>query len=166
MTIKIVVDGKGGVGRSTMCMKFFHSECLDDELECCLENSWKKQVNHEGKEYTLEVTDSEDCEDKVTEDYYKNADCLIFIYSIIDKESLTCLEHKYKYHQELTDNKSVPVLLVGNKLDEEDKREVTLEEVEKLSKNFGNCTKVIEISVKNNGEVKVFQEILNLYLKK
>lgn len=166
-SIKILVDGKAGVGRSTMCLKYTHKneEDFDSELDSCLENSWKKIQKFEGKEYTLEITDSEDCEDKLTESYYQNADCLIFVYSITDKESLEILKHKYDYHQKLTGNKSVPIILIGNKLDQEDSRQVSKEDAEKFCQHF-HKSKVFEISVLKNEQEKVFQEAIHMYISK
>ena len=64
----------------------------------------------------------------LNEQYYKNADCCLLVYDITNRESFE--ECKDYYNKNLIEKckKNVKVILLGNKTDLEDKREVKPEE--------------------------------------
>ena len=68
--------------------------------------------------------------------FYKSADGIILIYDITNRNSFEKLDHRfneiiYCY------SKYIPIFLVGNKIDREDRREITFAEGEEFSKKHG-----------------------------
>ena len=64
----------------------------------------------------------------VTANYYRKADCCLLVYDITKKDSFD--EIKDYYNEKIKENckKNIKVVLLGNKTDLEDKRQVTYEE--------------------------------------
>ena len=95
-----------------------------------------------GKKVTLGIWDTS-CVASTTERfrsiyqmYFKLADGIILIYDITDRYSFEKLDHRfneiiYCY------SKYIPIFLVGNKIDLEDRRKITFEEGEEFSKKHG-----------------------------
>ena len=85
--------------------------------------------------------------DALNTSYYRKADAILLVYDISNKKSFNKIK-KY-YIKKIKENciKDIPVLLLGNKTDKEDKREVTYEEgialalQEKYEFNESSCLK-------------------------
>lgn len=77
----------------------------------------------------------------------------ILVYSVTSKQSLEELIPIVKMLMEVKGNEmiDVPIVLVGNKIDERDKREVSTEAGKKLSEKWG-CA-FIETSAKSNENI-------------
>jgi len=86
----------------------------------------------------------------------------IVLYDITNSKSL---ERGPQWIQIVKDNAGdIPILLVGNKLDLKEQREVSKEQIEKI-KNEYNIASALEISVKTGENVeKLFSDLTNLIL--
>ena len=86
----------------------------------------------------------------------------IVLYDITNSKSL---EQIPQWIQIVRDNAGdIPILLVGNKLDLKEQREVSKEQIEKI-KNEYNIASALEISVKTGENVeKLFSDLTNLIL--
>jgi small GTP-binding protein len=83
--------------------------------------------------------------------FIKRADGIILMYDITDRESFDTIS---KWWNDILNNKEkdFPVILVGNKTDLEDKRQVQREEGENIAKEFN--IKFFEVSNKDGTNVK------------
>ncbi|PRD25549.1 UNVERIFIED_CONTAM: GTP-binding protein Di-Ras2 [Trichonephila clavipes] len=86
----------------------------------------------------------------------------ILVYSITSKQSLEELAPIFALIREVKGNlEGIPMMLVGNKSDEEESREVPYQDGMNQSHKW-NCN-FMETSAKNNTNVKeMFQELLNM----
>ena len=99
----------------------------------------------------------------ITTSYYKSAHAIIILYDITEQSSF---EHIKNWMVEIEKfaKQGVLKLIVGNKKDLEDKRQVSKEEAEAFAKNNG--VKFLEVSAKDNinieelffGVVKILYE--------
>ena len=64
----------------------------------------------------------------LTLSYYKNADAILLVYDIANKNSFAKIKNFYVEKIKDSCKKNIPILLLGNKTDLEDKRQVTKEE--------------------------------------
>lgn len=87
----------------------------------------------------------------------------ILMYSVTSKQSLEELKPIFQEIIEIKgDIEGIPIMLVGNKMDEESNREVSTVFGQALAKMWGNCA-FMETSAKTNHNVKeLFQELLQL----
>ena len=73
--------------------------------------------------------------------WINSADGFILVYSIDNKESFESTKTRYDRIMKLKADQKVSVVIVGNKCDLEDKRQISREEVE----NYCNNNKIIII---------------------
>ncbi len=94
----------------------------------------------------------------------KKTDGIFLVYSIIDKKSFQNCETRLKKLKKLLKDK-IPIILIGNKCDEEEKREVSLKEELDLSNKYN--LKVYECSAKKNINItEIFNYLIDIILKK
>lgn len=93
----------------------------------------------------------------ITTQYYKGADGIVLMNDITDKSTL---EDLYFYINSIENtSKDICKILVGNKCDAEDIREVSFEEGQEFAKKNG-ITNFIETSAKKNLNINEVFEIL------
>ena len=85
------------------------------------------------------------------ENYYKQADCCLLVYDITSKESFNILKNYYIDKIKEKCNRDIKVILLGNKTDLEDKREVSQDEGKDLANEKGYI--FMESSCKDNYNV-------------
>ena len=72
----------------------------------------------------------------ITRSYYKGATCFLIVYDITNKETFNNLDSLINDIKEYS-HKTAYVVLVGNKADLEDKRQVSFEEGKKFANKYG-----------------------------
>ena len=97
--------------------------------------------------------------DSLTTSYYKGAKGALIVYDITQKTSFDKIESLLKKLRD-NSNKNVNVILVGNKRDLEDNREVLKEDGEELAKKLK--IKFMEVSAKTGENLdKLFQNLID-----
>ena len=97
--------------------------------------------------------------DSLTTSYYKGAKGALIVYDITQKSSFDKIESLLKKLRD-NSNKNVNVILVGNKRDLEDNREVLKEDGEELAKKLK--IKFMEVSAKTGENLdKLFQNLID-----
>ncbi len=103
----------------------------------------------------------------ITESYYKQADCCLLVYDITNKDSFDSVKNYYVPKIKEYCNQILKVVLLGNKADLEDQREVSQEQAEKFADSIG-C-KFYEGSAKSGENIKEsldeIAKITYLYMK-
>ena len=124
-----------------------------------------KQIELEDRLIKMQIWDTAGHEKfrTITTSYYKSAHAIIILYDITEQSSF---EHIKNWMVEIEKfaKQGVLKLIVGNKKDLEDKRQVSKEEAEAFAKNNG--VKFLEVSAKDNinieelffGVVKILYE--------
>jgi GTPase SAR1 family protein len=111
----------------------------------------KYEKNYEG--CNLEVHDLRADNNKINNyiDVIQEMDFFVLVYDITNSESFEFTKKLFKFISK--EKSSNPyILLIGNKLDLEDKREVEFDK--SISKEFGICCEVIEVSALTNKNIK------------
>ena len=97
--------------------------------------------------------------DSLTTSYYKGAKGALIVYDITQKSSFDKIESLLKKLRD-NSNKNVSVILVGNKCDLEDNREVLKEDGEELAQKLK--IKFMEVSAKTGENLdKMFQNLID-----
>jgi len=138
MEYKIVVVGGGGVGKSALTIQLIQNQFLD-EYDPTIEDSYRKQVTIDKQTCLLDILDTAGQEEysAMREQYMKNGQGFLLVFSVISKQSFNEITPFIKQIHRVKDADRVPSVLVGNKCDLADSREVTLEEGKDLAaKNF------------------------------
>ncbi|KAI6178873.1 hypothetical protein M3Y98_00549000 [Aphelenchoides besseyi] len=166
---RVAVFGAGGVGKSSIVLRFTKGTFSDNYVPT-IEERYDQLItcNHQKNVCSLQITDCTGSHQfpAMQRLSISKGHAFILVYSISSKQSLEELRPIITMLQEVrTDLSDVPVVLVGNKKDEQQRREVTTELGAKLAQRWG-CG-FIETSAKNNENItELFQLLLSLEKKR
>ena len=150
---KIVVLGSGGVGKSALTVQFVQGIFVE-KYDPTIEDSYRKPVQVDGKQYMLEILDTAGTESftAMRDLYMKNGDGFLLVYSLLSPCTFSDLHSMREQITRVKDADTVPMVLVGNKCDLEDQRVVTKAQGVECAKGFG-CP-FIETSAKTRENVE------------
>ena len=163
---KIILVGDTSVGKTNIINKYIKNEFHEDFCATIgVEFSHKQFIvdNHKIKAQIWDTAGQERYK-AITRAYYKGAKGAFIVYDITRKETFDDID---KWRNELVSscNKEVTVMLIGNKCDLEDKREVLKEQGEEKAKSFG-CA-FLETSALNGDNIdKGFELMVSEIFKK
>jgi len=158
--IKLVLVGVGGVGKSAITITYV-SNIWVPEYDPTIEDSHRKQVSIDDDVSMLDILDTAGQEEysSMQDQWFRTGQGFLCVYSIISRKSFNELPALRDKILRIKDASKVPLVLVGNKCDLTDEREVSKEEGEELAKKFG-CP-FFESSAKNHINVdESFRELV------
>eukprot|EP00026_Physarum_polycephalum_P013031 Phypoly_transcript_13391.p1 GENE.Phypoly_transcript_13391~~Phypoly_transcript_13391.p1 ORF type:complete len:195 (+),score=23.81 Phypoly_transcript_13391:202-786(+) len=145
---RIVVVGAGAVGKSALTVRFV-SGTFVTKYDPTIEDSYRKQVEIDGKACILDIMDTAGQEEytALRDTYMTTGDGFVLAYSIISTTSFDAASKLRTNIIRIKDNLAdTPIMLVGNKCDLESERTVSIEEGRKAADKWG--TGFIEASAK------------------
>lgn len=139
----VAVLGAGGVGKSAITLRFMR-DVFVQKWEATIEDAYRRKVRVDNKTAHVQILDTAGQEDfsSLRAQWMMNKDGYIFVYSLLDKESLEHLQSFIDLIEQVSADlpRPPPVVFVGNKKDivdrEPEKRKVLKEDVEKLIKSY------------------------------
>ena len=158
---KLVVLGAGGVGKSALTVQFVQGVFVE-RYDPTIEDSYRKQVQVDDRHYMLEILDSAGTEQfsSFRDLYMRNGQGFVLVYSITSLASFKELAQIRYQILVIKDAYFVPMVLVGNKCDLEDEREVSTDQGQDLSRQWGNIT-FMESSAKSKINVsEIFYDLV------
>jgi small GTP-binding protein len=135
---KIVLLGGPSVGKSALTMRMITDNFVKD-YEPTIEDTYTKDINLESTKCTLKIVDTAGMSDLkvMIDNWISEGDGFLLVFSIIDANSFPIVEEKRSRILKVKEKKDIPMLLVGTKLDMENKREVPTEKASSLAKEWG-----------------------------
>mmetsp|Transcript_17101 Transcript_17101/g.26653 ORF Transcript_17101/g.26653 Transcript_17101/m.26653 type:complete len:198 (-) Transcript_17101:219-812(-) len=172
---KIVVLGGGGVGKSALTIRLVTDNFLD-EYDPTIEDSYRKQVQIDGKPALLDILDTAGQEEfnSMQDQWIREGKGFLLVYSITSRQSLeevSVLRDKILRTKDDDLQETVPIVIAANKCDLDNQRKVSTEEGMKLAQEWGQNSAFFETSARtkiNNVECfyKVVQLIREIELRK
>eukprot|EP01089_Gocevia_fonbrunei_P009012 TRINITY_DN2089_c0_g2_i1.p1 TRINITY_DN2089_c0_g2~~TRINITY_DN2089_c0_g2_i1.p1 ORF type:complete len:184 (+),score=30.10 TRINITY_DN2089_c0_g2_i1:68-619(+) len=137
-TFKVVVLGQGGVGKSAFSIQFVQGHFIA-EYDPTIEDSYRKQVTYEGHQVMLEILDTAGTEQfRCMRDLYmKSGDGFFLVYSIISESTFLALPEIRDKILRVKDHDDVPMVIVGNKVDLDNTRQVATKDAKALASEWG-----------------------------
>lgn len=164
---RVVVFGAGGVGKSSLVLRFVRGTFRESYIPT-IEDTYRQVISCNKNICTLQITDTTGSHQfpAMQRLSISKGHAFILVYSITSKQSLEELRPIWNVIHEIKgDLEGIPVMLVGNKCDESESREVDLQSGMEQAKRWG-CA-FMETSAKTNYNVKeLFQELLNMEKKR
>ena len=159
--MRITILGKGIVGKSSLTYRFMNSD-IPIEHDPTIEDRYKTTIQINNEEVTIELLDTagEDGYQNMVDMWINNGDAFFLVFAINDEESFKILEKKREKIIKMK-GKNIPVVLIGNKNDLNNEREIQFKDAKNLAKKWG--VDYIETSAKNNFNCR---EALELIVRK
>ena len=163
---KYIIIGDAAVGKSNLLLRYIKGQFKSDyELTMCVEFG-SKNIEIKNKIYKIQIWDTagQECFWSITRAYYKNSACAIIVYDITSKDTFNNLSSWIKTCKNHCDKK-VFLVLIGNKSDLNEKREVSFEEGQELADKYGML--FYETSAKDGTNVEcIFNDSANKIAQK
>ncbi|KAF2398131.1 ras-domain-containing protein [Trichodelitschia bisporula] len=163
----IVVLGAGGVGKSCLTAQFVQ-EIWIESYDPTIEDSYRKQLEVDGRTVVLEILDTAGTEQftAMRELYMKTGQGFLLVFSITSQSSLDELNDLRDQIIRIKDDERVPIVLVGNKSDLEEDRVVSRAHAFRVSQRWGNAP-YYETSARRRANVdEVFRDLCRQIIRR
>ncbi|EGG19023.1 Rab GTPase [Cavenderia fasciculata] len=162
---KILLIGDSDVGKTSI-VKRFSDDIFDEDLLCTIGVEYKvKTLKVDDKEVTFNIWDTAGQEKfrALISSYYRGAHGIILTYDVTKRETFKNLQYWLNEIETFSTRSNVVKLLVGNKIDKEN-REVTREEGLEFARS--KAMLFIECSAKTKvGIQQAFEELAHKILE-
>jgi small GTP-binding protein len=154
---KLLIVGESGAGKTCMLLRFADDMFEEDFVSTIGVDFKVKEIMLNGKRVKLQIWDSAGQERfrNITSSYYRGCAGIIIVYDVTRQDSF---EKVTDWIQEVRRFVSVPLMIVGNKCDLVDKRQVATEAGKELAERQGLI--FMETSAKANTNIEAaFHEL-------
>ncbi|KAH0791993.1 small GTP-binding protein [Histomonas meleagridis] len=173
LSFKFIVIGETRVGKTCLTKRLINSDADFEDIEgdtfqTVSVDVFEKKIDINNETIRLEIWDTAGQEKygAIAKQYYREAKGILVVFAIDDHKTFERAKEFYAGVENQCDTDQIRVILVGNKVDLIDKRQVTYEE----ASGYANSINVdyIETSAKNNTNVaeafeKIARQIYTLY---
>ncbi|XP_065896461.1 ras-related protein Ral-A-like [Dysidea avara] len=150
---KVIMVGSGGVGKSALTLQFMYDEFVED-YEPTKADSYRKKLTLNGAECQIDILDTAGQEDYavIRDNYFRSGEGFLCVFSIVERESFAVMSDFREQILRVKVDVQIPMILVGNKVDLADRREVSQQEAEDLAQSWG--VNYVETSAKTRVNVE------------
>ena len=161
ITLKIIILGDMMVGKTTFLLKYVDNFSPKLYISTTGIDYKIKKIKYNDIDITLQIWDTAGQEryKVITKSFVKGVDGIIFMYDITNKESFINIKKWIEDTEEYSFN--TKKIIIGNKIDMEEKREVNDEMKEKLINEMN--IDIMEVSAKNENDD--INEVFDVLLK-
>ena len=160
LNLKIVLIGDSNVGKTTLLYKYLNDENTEDITPTLgLENKVKTSLI-KGIKTKIQLWDTVGQEkfNSLTQNIFQNTDGILIIFDLTNKESFTNIQKWIS-----KSDKNIKTIIVGNKSDLIDNRQVTKEDIKLITQKYN----YVEVSALNGTNVdKAFDTLLQAIVGK
>ena len=138
LMIKVILIGDSGVGKTNIMSKFLKNQFMENSKATVGVEFGSKLFIHENHKIKAQIWDTAGQEKykAITGAYYKGSKGALVIYDITRKETFDNIE-KWVNDLKTAGDPKITIIIIGNKSDLADKRQITKEEGEEKAKSFG-----------------------------
>ena len=154
--VHLITLGDSAVGKTSLIGRYLENNFSNNYISTHgIYEQLKKIKLKNGQEIKVKITDTAGQEryHAIAANYIKKANGILLVYDITNKDSF---ENVNKWAQEIRDKSedSIPIVLIGNKLDLEEERCINKEEGEEFAKKYcDGGIKFYETSCKTGANV-------------
>eukprot|EP00992_Anisonema_acinus_P005449 TRINITY_DN1815_c0_g1_i1.p1 TRINITY_DN1815_c0_g1~~TRINITY_DN1815_c0_g1_i1.p1 ORF type:complete len:197 (-),score=31.19 TRINITY_DN1815_c0_g1_i1:22-612(-) len=165
LLIKFLIVGDCAVGKSSLLVRFSDGNFTESYISTIGIDFKLREADIEGRRCKIQLWDTAGQERfrTITSAYYRGAHGIVLVYDVTNRNSFENVSYWMK-HIEKYSSENVNCILVGNKIDESSKREVSRSEGLQLAGTFN--VEFYECSAKNGMMVEQCFMDLALAVKK
>ena len=164
LSLKILLIGDSQVGKTSLLLKYTEHVFPEEHIATIGVEYKDKFIVKDNYNIRLQIWDTAGQErfHSITKNIYRNANGVLFVYDITNQESFNNIKNWIKDLQNVGND--IKGVIIGNKLDLEQKRDVSKEYLEEIGKK--NQMPFLETSAKQNINVNEgFDLLVNELLK-
>ena len=155
--IQLIMIGESSVGKTSLIRRYTQNLFNENHLETAgIEyNSKEEKLNNKIIKVKIWDTAGQEIFHSLTKNFYRKSDGIIIVFDVSNKESFEKIHDWIKsVHDNIDTYREIQIIIVGNKNDKEEERQVTKEEGLKISEYFE--IPYFEASAKNGNGVRTF----------
>ena len=162
---KVVMLGSGAVGKSAITVQMVSGHFLSS-YDPTIEDSYRTTININNKDIILNIIDTAGQEEfyALRDQYIRSGDGYIIVFSITSVTSfleVNAIKEQLNMVLDVDNNTLIPIILVGNKCDLEEYRQVQSSDAQRLAEEWK--VKYFETSAKNKTNInRIFEELIYL----
>ena len=162
---KVVMLGSGAVGKSAITVQMVSGHFLSS-YDPTIEDSYRTTINVNNKDIILNIIDTAGQEEfyALRDQYMRSGDGYIIVFSITSITSfleVNAIKEQLNIVLDADNNTLIPIILVGNKCDLEEYRQVQSSDAQRLAEEWR--VKYFETSAKNKTNInRIFEELIYL----
>ena len=163
---KVVLVGDSGVGKTNILSKYIKNEFHEDSKSTIGVEFGSKQLKIEGHKIKAQIWDTAGQEKykAITSAYYKGAKGAFVVYDITRKETFNSVD-RWINDLKTSADKNLTIIMIGNKCDLEDQRQVSADQGEEKGKSYDVA--FMETSAFSGENIdKAFGNLINEIYKK
>ena len=165
---KAVVSGNSGVGKTSIIRYEIHNIFELENKSTIVFEHFSKNYEICNKVIRLHIWDTcgEETYENLMKNFYRSALCIFVVFSLEDENSFLNLNKWIFDIKKINENESPIIVLIGNKKDITEDRQITKEEIEKYCKQ-NDIDNYFETSAKNGDSIhELFKEVVRkLFIK-
>ena len=146
--------GEGRVGKTCILKRYLKNTFDDEELSTTSASNFEHIEEYNNQNYTLSIYDTAGQEryGTLTNQYINGLNGLFLVYDITSRETFNKIDNWMDRVKERLDVNKVAIILIGNKCDDNEGREINKDEGESLAKKLN--VQFFETSAANGQNVK------------
>lgn len=162
---KVVMLGSGAVGKSAITVQMVSGHFLSS-YDPTIEDSYRTTININNQDIILNILDTAGQEEfyALRDQYMRSGDGYIIVFSITSVTSfleVNAIKEQLNMILDSDNNTLIPIILVGNKCDLEEYRQVQSSDAQRLAEEWK--VKYFETSAKNKTNInRIFEELVYL----
>jgi len=167
ITFEVILLGDIRVGKTSFVNRYYKDIFSESQLSTVGISNYIKQLTINKKNIYLKIYDTSGQERyrAIAKNFYHGADGILLFYDITSKKSFDSIGNWIESINESIKTSEIGLLIIGNKSDLEENREVSEEMRKKLEKSQN--VEIIETSAKNNINIdisfnKLIEKMLHL----
>jgi small GTP-binding protein len=167
-TCQLLIIGDSSVGKTSIISRYANGTFKEEYLATVGLDYYTKDEIIDNKTIQIKLWDTAGQErfKALTQNYFRNAEGVLLVYDVTSTESFENLKYWISSIKDNMEQKNmhIPLIIIGNKIDMEDAREISIENAEKFAGE--NNYKYFETSAKTGvGVDDAIRDLVNQVLK-
>lgn len=137
-TVKIIIAGEISVGKTSLLNNFKDLEEPTDTLATIGTEYYSFIQEYKGKQVKINIWDTSGQEwyRSITKQYFQGANGIILVYDVTWRDTFNSLK-RWVQDIQMKSSENVMIIVLGNKIDQNEKREVSVQEGREFSNQNG-----------------------------
>ncbi|MBY9019934.1 MAG: GTP-binding protein [Candidatus Lokiarchaeota archaeon] len=139
-SFKFVIVGSHEVGKTSLIRQFVERKISHDYRATIGLNIFAHKFDFQGNEISTQLWDigAQQYFKRFRKIYYNGAEAAFIVFDITNRESFESVKDWYEELNQLIDEKDIPIIIVGNKVDLSGQRVISAAEGEELAKSLSD----------------------------